>query len=180
MNYQTFLWILSIGLLIAFAIAKKKGNKNLNSILFSLLLIIFFGQMLLPRQIFGKWNLISKLNGKIISKIILRPSEPNWQVNLVDKDFFIFERNQIDTLTYLLQKVEIYSASHPMRIWETKMVIFSAANDSLEIQINQTENTGTNIYTPTNEWRKDAIGNYLERLTYFKKPVYSDTSTTKN
>jgi hypothetical protein len=110
----------------------------------------------------------------------LRPSEPNWKVNFVGKDFFLFERKQIDTIVHLLQKVEIYSQSHPIRIWETKMIIYSSNQDSFEIEINQTENNGTVIYTPTNEWRKDEIGNYLKRLTYYKKPVYSDTSTTKN
>ena len=60
------------------------------------------------------------------------------------------------------------------------MIIYNSDQDSLEIEIDQTENNGTVIYTSTNEWRKDALGKYLEKLTVYKKPVYSDTSTTKN
>ena len=179
MNYQTGLWNLFGILLITFSIVRKKRNKKLNTTLWILMIFIFVGQTFLPRQLFGNWNSISKLDGKKITEILLQPSEPNWEVNLVGKDFLIFNKKQIDTITGMLQKAEVYFPGHPSRIWETKMVVITSDEDSFKIEIHQTENNGTDIYAPTNEWRKDPIGNYLEKITSYRKPVYSDTSTTK-
>ena len=179
MSYHTILWILFVLLLITFSIVKKKRNKKLNATLWALMIIIFLGQMFLPRQLFGKWNSISKLNGKNITAILLQPSKPNWEVNLTGKDFVISDKNQIDTLINLLQKVELYSPGHPLRIWETKMIVISSQKDSFDIEIRQTKNNGTVIHTSTNEWRKDAVGDYLAKIISYRKPVYSDTATTK-
>jgi hypothetical protein len=179
MSYQTVLWILFGALLITFLIVRKKKNKRLNTTLWSLVILVFIGQTFLPRQLFGEWNSISKFDDKKIIKILLQPSEPNWKINLVGKNFIISDNNQIDTLTSLLKKVEVYFPGHPSRIWETKMIIVSSDKDSFEIEINKTSNNGSVIYTKTNEWRKDEIGNYLEKITNYSKPIYSDTSTTK-
>ena len=179
MTYHTVLWFLFGALLITSSIVRKWKNKKLNITLGVLMVLIFIGQFL-PRQLWGKWNSISKLEGKNISKIVLRPSEPDWKVNLTGTDFPISNQKQIDTIIDLLQNVEVYFPGHPSRIWETKMIFVSLQNDSLEINIHQTENNGTVIYTPSNEWRKDAIGPYLEKIISYSKPVYSDTSTTKN
>jgi hypothetical protein len=179
MNYQIALWVLFVVLLICYSIVRKRQNKKLNAVLWILMILIFIGQVFLPRQLFGKWNSISNLRNKKIVEIILRPSEPHWEVNLVSKDFLISDTNHIDTLIQMLQKAEVYFPTHPSRIWETKMIIISADRDSLQIKIHQTQNNGTDIYTPTNEWRKDPIGNYLEKVTCFSKPVYGDTTSTK-
>ena len=178
MNYQTVLWILFGVLLITLQIVRKRNNKRLNTILWSLLVLIFLGQELLPRQFFGKWNSISRLNGKKVTKILLYPSQPNWEVNLTGKEFVISDVNQIGILTNLLENVEVYSPGHPSRIWETKMTVI-CLKDSFVIEIHQTENNGTVVYTPTNDWRKDEIGTYLEKITTYIKPVYSDTSSVK-
>ena len=179
MSYHIFLWLLFGGVLITFSIVRKRRNKRLNVTLWALMLLILFAQTFLPRQLFGKWNSILKFEDKNIIEIHLQPSEPNWEVNLVGKDFFILNKKQIDTLIDLLKNVEVYFPGHPSRIWETKMVFISSQKDSFEIKIHQTQNNGTVIYTPTNEWRKDAIGDYLAKLILYKKPVYSDTSTSR-
>jgi hypothetical protein len=179
MSYHIVLWLLFCVLLITFSIVRKKRNKRLNAILWALIIIVFIGQTFFPRQLFGKWNSISKLNGKKITEILLQPSEPNWEVNLAGKDFIISNKKQIDTIINLLQNVEVYFPGHPSRIWESKMIFISSQKDSFEIKIHQTENNGTVIYTSTNEWRKDAIGDYLAKLISYRKPAYSDTSTTR-
>jgi hypothetical protein len=180
MSYQIVLWLLFGVLLITFSIVRKKRNKILNVTLWALMIFILFGQTFLPRQLFGKWNSISKISNKNITEIHLKPSEPNWEVNLVGKDFIISNKKQIDTIINLLQNVEVYFPEHPSRIWETKMIFVSLQKDSFEIKIHQTENNGAVIYTPTNEWRKDAIGPYLEKIISYSKPVFSDSSKTKN
>ena len=179
MTYHTVLWFLFGALLVTSAIVRKWNNKKLNVTLGVLMVLIFIGQFL-PRQLWGKWNAISKLDAKNISKILLRPSEPDWKVNLTGKDFILSNQKQIDTIINLLQNVEVYFPGHPSRIWETKMIFVSLQKDTFEIKIHQTENNGTVIYTPSNEWRKDAIGPYLEKIISYRNPVYSDTSTTKN
>ena len=176
MIYQMFFLLLFIFVLIVYSAVKKGGTEKLNRILISAVLIICFGQIFFPRQIFGRWNSISKLDGKEVNKIILSPSSPDWQVNLVGKDFIISEKQQLDTLIYMLQKVEFYSPSHPTRTWETNLTMYCSDHDSLIIKIHQTDNTGTVIYTPTSDWRKDDIGSYLEKLTLYKTPVYGDKS----
>lgn len=179
MSYHTVLWFLFVALLVTFLIVRKWNKKKLNGTLGVLMGLIFIGQFL-PRQLWGKWNAISKVEGKSISKILLRPSAPDWKVNLTGKDFIISNQTQIDSIIDLLHNVEVYSPGHPSRIWETKMIFVSLQGDSIEIKIHQTENNGSVIYTPSNEWRKDAIGPYLEKIISYKNPVYSDTSTTKN
>jgi len=108
MNYQTVLWVLFGVLLITFSIVRKKRNKKLNVTLFALMIFIMLGPTFMPRQLFGKWNSISKLEGKKITAILLQPSEPNWEVNLVGKDFLISNKKQIDAIAAMLQKAEVY------------------------------------------------------------------------
>jgi hypothetical protein len=144
-----------------------------------ILIVLTFVINFLPRQLLGKWNAISNLESGNISEIHIKPSKPNWEVNLTGKDFIISDKKQIETIINLLRSTEIYFPAHPSRIWETKLVFTSQQKEIFEIEIHQTENNGTVIYTPTNEWRKDSIGEYLAKLVSYIKPVYSDTSTTK-
>ena len=155
MNYQTVLWILFGILLITFSIVRKKRNKKLNTTLWILMIFIFLGQTFLPRQLFGKWNSISKLDGKKITEILLQPSEPNWEVNLVGKDFLISNKKQIDTITAMLQKAEVYFPGHPSRIWETRIVFITSDKDGFKIEIHQKENNCKYIYQTTNELRSE-------------------------
>lgn len=91
-------------------------------------------------------------------------------------------RQQIDTVVQLLRKAEVYSVNHPSRVWETKMILITTAGDTLTIQVNQTDNeyNGTTFETSSSMWRKDELGSYLEKLTKYRQPVYSDTSTQRN
>lgn len=66
---------------------------------------------------------MSKLDVKIISEIHLQPSLPDWKVNLVGRDFVISSKPQIDAITQLLRNANVYFPNHPMRIWETKMIL---------------------------------------------------------
>lgn len=179
MIYKTVLWILLVVLLITFSIVSKKKNRRLNIILVTLMLLIFIGQIFLSRQLFGKWNAISKIENKDITQILIQPSEPNWQINLTGNDFIISNKKQIDTIIDLLQNAEVYFPRHPNRIWETNLIFISSEKDSFQVNVRQTENNGTIIQTPTNEWRKDKIGDYLVKLVSFNKPFYGDTSTTR-
>jgi hypothetical protein len=136
----------------------------------------------MPRQIFGRWNAISRLNDKVVAAIHLQPSLPDWKVNLTGRDFIISNRQQIDTIMQLLRTAEVYSASHPTRVWETKMILLTTSGDTFKIQVNKNnyEYNGTSFETPSGSWRKDEMGKYLEKLTMYQQPVYSDTSTKRN
>lgn len=177
MSYHTLFTLLFIAVWIIRTWIGKEVSKKvklaLNVLAISFLIIPF-----LPRQIFGKWNAISLLNNKEISQIRLQLTEPNWKANLVGHDLFILNKQQIDTITWLLRKVDIYSPSSRMtRVWGTKMILITTTRDTFEMQIHKTtdEYNGTYIETPSNEWRSDTLGNYLEKLTQYHQPVYSDT-----
>ncbi len=180
MNYQNVLFFLFFATFSFLAIAGKKLNKKIKWRLTALAIFFLFLPQFLPRQFFGRWNSISKLDDKVISEIHLQPSLPDWKVNLVGRDFIISTKPQIDTITQLLRKVNVYSPTHPMRIWETKMILITTTRDTFEIEINKTSNNGTTLETPTNEWRKDEVGSYLEQITKHRLPMYSDTSTNRN
>ena len=109
----------------------------------------------------------------------MQPSQPEWQVNLLNPARIISDKNQVDSLIRLLKNTEIYFPAHPSRIWEAQMLIISTDNDTLKIEIDKTSNNGTVIYTATNEWRKDYLGYYLEKIVDFKIPTYADTATNR-
>jgi hypothetical protein len=141
-------------------------------------IMIFFLPIFLPRELFGRRNSIPELDGKVVSEIHLQPSLPNWKVNLVSRDFVISGKQQIDIITQLLRKTKSYTPSHPIRVWETNMLLLTTANDTFKINVIKTTNdyNGTYIQTTTNQWRIDEIGDYLEKLTKYRQPVYSDTA----
>ena len=184
MNYYPLIWLLYIAILIiCYIVDKRNKKKNIKiNLVFAALLVIIFSLCFMPRQIFGRWNSISRLNGKVVAAIHLQPSLPDWKVNLTGRDFIISDRQQIDTIVELLRMAEVYSASHPIRVWETKMILITTSRDTLEIRVNKTNNeyNGTEFETPSGNWRKDEIGRYLERLTKYQQPAYSDTSTKRN
>lgn len=163
------LWLIAIVLLVAVRLTKKKHNKISRGLYF-LVIAFILGPIFLPGWIFGKWNVVKSLGEKPVSYIMFTPSEPGWEVNLTDTPVKVVNKEQVDHILSSLQHIEHYSPSHPMRIWETKMVLFTNSHDSLVLEVNRTENNGTLIYTPGNSFRKDELGQYLEQITNFKRP----------
>ncbi len=141
-------------------------------------IIIFFLIFFPTGQPLGKYNSIPELDGKTISAIHLLPSEPDWKVNLVGKNFKIANKQQIDTITRLLRTTSLYTPSHPIRIWETKMKFITTSDDTFELTINKNNNdyNGTVIQTPFNNYRMDEIAGYLEKVTNYRQPVYGDST----
>ena len=178
MRYGVVLWLIGIALFVAASIIPKRKRKIRGAFLIAAP-ILFLGPWYVPRQLFGKWNSISVLNGKPIAEIQLTPSNPNWKVNLVGSAFVIRNKIQIDSISKLLMRSQVYFPNHPSTIWESKMKLITSTRDTLEIEINQTTNNGSTIETPTNEWRNDDIGSYLEKITNYKLPVYSDTAVKR-
>jgi hypothetical protein len=176
MNYQIAQFFLYAAILVLIGIAGKRLNKRVRTGFIVLAIILLLVPVFLPRQLFGRWNSISALDGKVIAEIRLQPSLPNWKVNLVRRDFIITDKQQIDTITQLLRKTHIYTPSHPTRVWEANMIFITTASDTFKMQVNKTtnNNNGTYIKTPTNVWRIDEIGHYLERLTKYRQPVFGD------
>ena len=165
-------WIFVIGILcltIFFFIRKKK--KKISKVLLVVGLLILFAPLYLPRKIFGKWDSIKNLKGKIVNRILLQPSLPDWDVNLTEASLNIDSRNQIDNITALLKETEIYYPNHPKRIWESKIILITNENDSLILRVEKTENNGTIIYSNENRFRKDKLAEYLESITNFTKPL---------
>lgn len=173
MDLPIILWFLGLAIMLLHNILPKKIKTVLVAIFIIIILL-----SLLPRQWFGKWNSISTLNNKEVSEIHLLPSEPNWKVNLIGRDFIITNKKQIDSITQLLRKTEVRFTGHRYRDWETKMIFITTTKDTFEIKIvkEKYDNYSTLIYTPTNKWRRDEVGNYLEKLTNYHQPVYSDTA----
>ena len=51
------------------------------------------------------------------------------------------------------------------------MILITEQNDSLSFRIEKTENNGTIIHSPDNEFRKDELAEYLEKITNFTTPL---------
>ncbi len=157
-----------LAILFVLFIFSKARNKR---ILILAAGLILFAPLILPRQLWGKWDSIKMLRGKEISKILLRPSEPDWEVNLTDSPVLINDSNKINKIIDYLRKTEVYFPNHPRRIWETELIFITTANDSISFNIQKTDNNGTVIYSPDDQWRKDEIAEYLERIVNFSKPL---------
>ena len=167
MSYTGLLFLVW-AILLVFLFFSKARNKRILILAVGLLL---FAPLFLPRQLWGKWDSIKILKGKEISKILLLPSEPEWEVNLTDSIELITDSNKIKQIMDFLRKTEVYFPNHPRRIWETKLIFITTANDSIPFKIQNTDNNGTVIYSSDNQWRKDEIAKYLERLVNFRKPL---------
>jgi hypothetical protein len=174
MHYYTIsvFLILLIILLLTFFVLKKRNSRRL--ILASAW--ILFIPLFIPRQWWGEWDSIEMLKGKKINKILLSPSTPDWEVNLTDSLLVIDDTGKIDKILDYLRKTEVYFPGHPMRIWETNLIFITSANDSILYQIRKTQNNGAVIYSPDSRWRKDEIGQYLERIVNFSKPLRAKKS----
>jgi hypothetical protein len=166
-HYQTFLFVtLAIVLIIALFVIKVRNKRRI--LLWSSW--ILFVPLFLPRQWWGQWNAIKILEGKKISKLVFVPSTPGWEVNLTDSLTVISDTSEINELLGYLQKTEVYFPGHPIRIWETNLIVVTTANDSIHFNIQRTENNGTVIYTPNDKWRKDEVGPLIERMVNYRHP----------
>lgn len=167
MNYNKFIFLTWAILFVLFILSKARNAR----ILFLATGLLLFAPLFLPRQLWGKWDSIKMLRGKQISKILLRPSEPDWEVNLTDTLKAINDSNKINQLMDYLRKTDAYFPNHPRRIWETELIFITTGNDSISFNIEKTDNNGTVIYSPDNQWRNDEIAEYLERIANFSKPL---------
>lgn len=183
MNFYPLIWMLYIAVVITcYRIDRRLKKRNIKLRLTKVaLLAIAFSLAFMPRKIFGRWNSISSMDDKVVSTILLRPSAPDWKVNLTGKDLIITDKQQIDTIVQFLRQAEAYSPSHPTRVWETELDLITTSGDTVAIEVDQNSNVynGTTFETPSGRWRKDEMGSYLERLTRYQQPVYSDTSTNR-
>jgi hypothetical protein len=171
MNFNNWTFYFGIFLMILFFFSKK-GSKNSKFLIAGAILMIF-SPLYLPRQIFGRWDSIKELKNKKVKKIIIEPSKPEWEVNLTDSILAISNISQIDYIVGLLKNTNIYSPGHSGTIWETKMILIDDDNDSIFLRLTKTENQGMAIYTSDNNFRKDEIADYLERIANFTTPQFS-------
>jgi len=166
-------WILFSGFLFLIFYKFSKKGTIYRKVFMILAVLAFLGPSLLPRQLFGRWNLIKTFKEKEVRSILLRPSLPDWQVNLTDSLVVISDKRQIADITNLLKKVNAYFPNHPIRIWESDLILISKDNDSVWLHIDKTENNGTIITSSSNSYyRKDELADYLEKVTDFKKPSF--------
>jgi energy-coupling factor transporter transmembrane protein EcfT len=156
-------------LIIYFLIKNKKSRLNL--ILPVLGILFLFAPLFLPSSFFGKWDLIKELKNKEIRSLILQPSQPAWEVNLVDSVVKIENKKDIEYLLSLLHKTEIYSPNHPIRIWEVKLIFVTGDNDSIPLKIEKVEKSETVIYSKQGSFKKKGLAEYLETIVHFYKPV---------
>lgn len=165
--------------LIALAVIKRQVSEKTFSKIVAICILLLLLPVFLPRKMFGKWNSISSLNDKNIRKILLLPSKPNSKINLVSSTQIINNKKEIDNILTLLRRTEIYFQNRRFSVWQTKLILVTANNDSLRLEIHKKDDEETVIYTPNSEWRKDEIGIYLETITKFRGPYYGDTLTSQ-
>ena len=169
LNVNILPWIIFIVAGLLFRFYRKRGNKVLNGILIGCCILAFITPFL-PRQVFGNWSAIKQLDGKEVYKIVIRPSTPDWEVNLTGSELIIQDKSTINILCNSLHKSDLYFAQHPSRIWETEMVLFTNDGDSLAIKISKSDNNGTEITVPNARLRNDDIDEYLEAITNYTSP----------
>jgi hypothetical protein len=163
--------------IISFFIRKEKKRARWLVTLAALTFI--FVPFYLPKQVFGSWNLIKSFKGKQIGAVILKPSSPDWKVNLTDSDFMITNRSALDNLTKLLSKTQAYFPNHSSRIWETSLFLITTTKDTMKFKVSKTENNGTIVTTGDGEFTKDNLDEYLEHLTNFKEAAFAKYSKNK-
>ena len=165
MSTDLILWCIGILLFILFSIVK---NKRLKWLCFGLGCIILFMPSLVLK-LFGRLNSIKKIEGQTIDFILLRPSEPDWAVNLTDSIFKITDLNQIQKIRKLLEHSEVFTPNHPGRIWETELIIVTREKDSMLLTVKKNDNS-TSIRGPNEVLRNDELTTYLEKITNFRIP----------
>ena len=172
MNIYSWIVIIFLIILILIFALQQKLKKNLFKILFVASILFVLVPRIIPGQLFGNWNALKKLNDKKVTLIILRPSSPGWKVNLTNDVVRIIDSGKIDIIVNLLHNAKFYESSHPIRIWETDIILYTK-DDSLKLNVQKNENyKGTIIIggSSSNELRLDKFGEYLEIITNYKSP----------
>jgi hypothetical protein len=168
MSHYPFFAFLSLAIILTIGVFVIKVRNKRRLLLFGAW--VLFIPLFLPRQWWGPQDATQMLKGKKISKIYLLPSTPDWEVNLTDSPVVISDTSIINQLLEYFRKTEVYFPGHPMRIWETKLIFITNGNDSISFDIQRTKNNGTDIYATNDEWRKDEIGPYLEKIVNYHHP----------
>lgn len=169
-HYPTLaFWLMALVLVIGLSGIKRNYKRRL--FLMGICAWVICIPLFFPRKWWGVWDATKDLKGKPISRILLLPSTPDWDVNLTDTVTLISDTGEIHEILGLLRKTDVYIPGHPLRIWETKLIFVTSGNDSIPFKIQRTENNGTDIYAPNDEWRKDELGPYLEKIVKYRGPV---------
>ncbi len=157
----------------------KKKNPKLSTFFFiSFFIVIAINLVFLNLGSYN--NILEKVGSKTINSIKITPSAPNWKVNLTDSIVTIKNQIVIDSILSLIRNSKHYSPSHPFRKWETKMTLYINFTDSLEIEINQTTDNATIIYSNADRYKNNKLGVYLENLMKYTNPLYSKDATIRN
>ncbi len=170
MNINTIFLVAGVLCLLIYFFIRNKKNK-LKLILPVLGILFLIVPSFLPYIFLGNWDSINELENKEIKNIILEPSQPKWEVNLVDSTVKIDDRNRIGHLLNLLHNTEVYSPSHPKRIWEVKLIFVTVDNDSIPIKIEKVDKKGAVVYSKRGYFKKEGLAEYLEEAVNFYKPV---------
>ncbi|MEO6831911.1 MAG: hypothetical protein ABI378_06215 [Chitinophagaceae bacterium] len=157
---------------IIYIIYKKVRSEAIKDIIkySSIILLIMF--TVFPLQMFGRWRAIKFAKNSPPIGIILIPSLPNYDVNLVDSIRVINNTNQVDSIRNYLYDCELAILSHPERIWKVKMLLVHKNIDTIKIEVHRTENNGVIIYSQRGQFRNDDLGIYLEKITKYSKAVF--------
>lgn len=166
MDIDKLMFFLGFFFLLLFFLKKKATRTSylLLGIAVSLIVIGYF----LPKEIFGKWNAIKKLNNRNVDNIVLRPSQPAWDVNLINYPLTISKKETIDSLLKLLKNSSAFIPSHPIRIWEINMILNVEHGDSLILKIEKTQNNGAAVFSFNDKFRNDELASYLEKIVDYK------------
>jgi hypothetical protein len=165
-----------LGILLALCVTRRLiSQKKFEIVLYASVSILLL-LAILPRQIFGKWNSISNLNKRHVKEVLLIPSNPESNLDLIKKVEIISSRNEIDSIISLLRRTEVYYLNRYPMVWKTKMIIVTAENDSLELEILKKENDETVVNSNNEKSRKDELGEYLEKILKVKERLGHEKS----
>ncbi len=157
-------------ILIGFFKTRNSVIRNVAIGIFLVCLAVAF----IPFSWFPKIDLLKKLEAGQTISIGLKPSEPEWNVNLTSESKSLETTDQIQQVISSLKKVRRINPRHPETIWETSLIMIDIYGDSILLEIHQTSNNGTLIYSGNNVFRNDSLGAYLERLTHYMGPKKSE------
>ncbi len=134
-------------------------------------LIILFAPSFLARYILGKWNSISEIEEKKVDRVILRPSQPKWEVNLIDTVVEIQEGLKTRHLISLLKNTTVSVPNHANRVWEVEILLIMQVSDTVVIRVERLEGYGAVIYSKRGEFKRDSLAEYLEQITNYSRPL---------
>ena len=137
----------------------KTTKKKIQNCTFIIVLIIGT-YIFITKEVLDS-KILKNLEAKSVSRIVVCPSLPGWEVNLTDSVVYIDDRMVIDSIITLLHSGKPYTPNHPTRIWEIKLIVVTNG-DSIYTKIANTSDNGTIIYTSDGKFKEDLLGKYLE------------------